>query len=50
MKEVPQVKLAKVYLKTVTLEEFTSVIVENHQTSKISHMIEFRTETFYIKS
>ena len=50
MKEVPQVKLAKVFLKTITLEEFTAILVDNHQTSKITDLLEFRVDKMKAKT
>ena len=50
MKEVPQVKFVKVDVPTITLEDFASVIVENHQTSKITDLLEFRVDKIEAKT
>ena len=50
MKEVPQVNFVKVDVPTITLEDFAFVIVENHQTSKITDLLEFRVDKIKAKT
>jgi hypothetical protein len=50
LKEVPQVKLVKVDVSTMTLEFLSSFLVDNYKTSKISDLIEFRVERMEYKA
>ena len=48
LKKVPQINIVKVDFSKITLAFLTSILVENHQTSKVSDLIEFRAETFEV--
>ena len=44
IREVPQVQSVRIDVLTITLEVFTSLLLDNYQSSKISEQLEFRVD------
>ena len=50
LKEVPHVKIVRLDLPELTLATLTTMLVENFQRENVSELLEFRIDTFTVKT